>query len=168
MSDSFVSKENTVFKDTKGRFLTQGLFLEYKQSSYVPLFTLKEVDVVKNGVTYRSLKKLYLEMEDIGEYKFATTYLYSWQHWERICNNRCLQPHIETWRKELEIKLRGKALTSMLETAINEGAKGTTAAKYILDRGYVSKEERKQDNNKEEVKESVEESLATSFLQRIK
>lgn len=121
--------------DGQGKPVTQSLFLEMGYSEY-SIYTLKEVDHEYQGVVYPSLKKLYLEEEDPTEYEFATKYLLGYKHWKRLCANRMLQPHIEEWREELEMKLRSKAVKDMLTSAKGGNYQ---AAKWFADRGWATR-----------------------------
>ena len=87
------------FKDEKGRFIVQGLFLEDKYNTDLAVFTYDGEDKVYKGKTYPSLKRLYLEHGDPKEYSFARKYLFDWKHWQRLCNNAMIGRHIEEWRK---------------------------------------------------------------------
>lgn len=138
-------------KTAQGNVLTQGLFLEigYKDTS---IYTLNDEDKEYNGKIYPSLKKLYLEMNDVVEYAFANEYLCGWDHWQRICNNEMLRPHILKWREELELKLRSEAFKEILVRAKDE--KGTVANQWIADKkwalkkaGRPSKEELEREKN---------------------
>lgn len=105
------------FKDEKGNYITQGLFHEFAQTPKHKFYSVQGWDVTNNGKTYISLKNLYLEMEDPTEYLFANTYLYDWNHWQRICRNKVLQREIQTWRRELELRLRAKGIVKMRQKA---------------------------------------------------
>lgn len=125
--------DKSKLKASNGVPLTQGLFLEIGYTDFA-VFTLKDDDCVYKGVMYPSLKKLYLEMEDVGEYTFATTYLLGWQHWQRMCNNKQIVKHIDEWRYELELKLRSKAIKAVLDKTKTE--QGINAAKWIAEKGW--------------------------------
>lgn len=127
--------DKSKFVDACGRPVTQSLFLEigYTDFSY---YTLKDHDYEYNGYIYPSIKRLYLEMEDPTEYKFATTYFLSWKHWKRICENKALKGHIADWREELEVKLRCKGVKNALVIAQNGSFQ---AAKWLADRGWESR-----------------------------
>lgn len=118
--------------DSSGKPLTQGLFLEigYNDSS---IYTLKDDDHEYNGRTLRSIKKLYLELEDVTEYEFANKYFLGWSHWQRICNNKVIRKYIDEWRAELELKLRARAAKLMAQQA--EGG-SYQAVKWLADRGW--------------------------------
>lgn len=126
--------DKTKFKDSGGRMITQGLFLEigYTDNAY---YTLDDQDKTYEGKVYPSLKRLYLEHEDLGEYDFANKYLLGWQHWKRLCNNKLMAKHIEEWREELEIKVRSQAIYDIVQMSSED--KGFQAAKYLADRGWV-------------------------------
>jgi hypothetical protein len=119
---------------SNGNLRTQSLFLEagYDRDA---IFTLKDDDYVFEGKTYLSLKKIYLEMEDVGEYEFATTIFVNWGQWERICANRIFTKIIDGWRRELEIKMRGKGIAKMIKGADTS----ITAAKWVADRKWADR-----------------------------
>lgn len=133
-------------KTANGIPLTQGLFLEIGYKDYA-VYTTKDEDHEYNGKVYPSLKRLYLEMEDVGEYEFATTYLLGWNHWQRLCANKEVMKHVEEWRTELELKLRSRAIKTIYLKANTE--QGINAAKWIAERGWDKK--RAGRPNKEEV-----------------
>lgn len=140
--------DRTILKDKIGRFRTASLFMELNQDSDPAIFTLKENDHSLHGIDYLSLKRIYLEFGDVTEYEFAIAVFGSWRHWQKLCNNKIIREHIDEWREELEIKIRARAIQSIITTAITEGSKGTTAAKWIAEaswkgsgRGRPSKEE---------------------------
>lgn len=155
------------YKDKIGRYLTQALFWETRTEGYTPVFTLKDQDHTVNGVTYKSLRKVYMEIADPTEYEFAQVVFGSWEHWQTICSSSMLLPYIEKWREELSVKLRSKAIKAMTQTALEEGSKGTTAAKWLAQegwkgssRGRPSKEEVAAERRKEAgIRSEVEDDL---------
>jgi hypothetical protein len=122
------------FKGIGGSPITQSLFLEigYTDLAY---YTLSDEDKVYKGTTYLSLKRLYLEHEDVTEYDFATTYLLGWRHWQRLCENKQVRKHIDEWRFELELKLRSAGIKAIIESALDEDG-GFQAQKYLADKGW--------------------------------
>lgn len=121
--------------DSIGRPITQSLFLEIGYSKSAA-YTLKEVDHEYEGRIYPSIKRLYLEMEDPTEYRFATTYFLGWKHWERICANVALFQHIREWREELDYKMRSSATKKMIELAQSDNYQ---AVKWLADKGWAVK-----------------------------
>lgn len=139
--------------DSQGRMRTQSLFYEYRTKTMDPIFTLKPYDLEVNGVVYPSLKKLYLDARDPVEYKFVNKHLYSWENWERILDNAMLEPHIQQWRKELEIQMKAEALNSIIEVSVLSSPSAVPAARYLVDKGWdkllgrhVKDEDEKEDN----------------------
>jgi len=112
------TKQRSDFLDSMGRYKTQSLFLETAYDSEA-FFTFDDVDKVYKGKTYTSLKRLYLEMEDVTEYAFADAHLAGWNHWKKICGN----------------KLTARAMSKIKEMA-EEG--NYNAAKYIANKEYSS------------------------------
>lgn len=145
------------FKDVLNRWRTANLFEETCEdpAKYPPIFTLKDDDTS----SCVSLKRLYLDMEDVTEHNFARYCLGSWEHWEAICNSWILKPHIEQWRELLELRLRSKYLQLIKEQAeSSDGPNALNATKYLLEtttnfsnrkRGRPSKQEREANLKKE-------------------
>lgn len=125
------------FKDSKGALLTQSLIWDFRFDRERALYTVRDEDYDLEGRILPSLKKLYLECEDPTEYEFATTYFYSWKHWQRIVNNKMMAPHIEEWREELAIKLMSKGIKGVIEQSYTD--KGYQAAKWLAEKGWVDK-----------------------------
>lgn len=126
--------DRSKFKDEKGRYIVQGLFLEDKYNTNLAVYTFDGEDKTYKGRVYPSLKRLFIELGDPKEYTFANTYLYDWDHWQRLCNNSIISRHIEKWRYELELSLISEGVATMIDLAINE--KSYQAAKFLADRGW--------------------------------
>ena len=81
------------YKDDLGRYRTQSLFWELRHgvdtSKYPPVFTTKDEDIERDGVEYKSLKKIYMSYDHIPgfEYEFALEHLGSWDHWNKLAND---------------------------------------------------------------------------------
>lgn len=125
--------DKNLLRSSNGIPLTQSLFLEIGYTDYA-VYTLKDDDYEYKGKVYPSLKRLYLEMEDVGEYLFATEHLLGWDHWQRLCQNKQLLEHIEKWRYELELKLRSQAIQQIKLKSKNEA--GINAAKWLAEKGW--------------------------------
>lgn len=134
------------YKDTMGRWFTKGLFFETstteQRKQFQPPFTLKEEDHEVDGVLYKSLHRMYVTAGDITEYAVAQEALGSWAHWKRLTSCDWFAPYLEAMREELEIKIRSGAIQSMISTAITEGSKGTSAAKFLAQKGWESNQGR--------------------------
>lgn len=118
-----------------GRPLTQSLFLEIGYSD-AAIYTLKDVDHEYQGKIYPSLKRLYLEVADPTEYKFATTYLAGWTQWQKISKNGAIKNHVEAWRIELEIKLRSEGVMAVRRHSQSNQPTAWSASKWLADRGW--------------------------------
>lgn len=155
--------------DTMGRPLTQSLFLEIGYNVQYAVYTLAEVDKLYNGKVYPSLKRLYMEVNDPTEYRFATTYLLNWNHWKRLNNNVVLREYFDLWREELEVMMRSEAVQAIVDMTATESG-NFQAAKWLADRGWdkrgagrPSKVEREREVN---IQERINEEL-TADLNRM-
>lgn len=127
--------DKTRLLDKTGKPLTQSLFLEARYEKEFAVYSLKDDDWTLDGVVYPSLKKLFIELEDVTEYEFANRYLLGWQHWKRLNNNNLLAHHFEEWREELELKVRAQAVRDIISLSAGESG-GFQAAKWLADRGW--------------------------------
>lgn len=121
--------DRTKFKDDKGGYITQSLFIEVGYDTERAMYTFADEDKEYKGVTYKSLRKLYLEMADPTEYHFAVKYLWGWEHWQRIVNNKLLAVEVSKWREELEIKLRAIGVRNI----IAQSGDSMVAARWVAD-----------------------------------
>lgn len=132
-----------VMKDRQGRYRTQSLFWETRsdEKGYIPLFTRKGYNHTVDGITYPSLKLIYLSYNHIPEYEyeFAMDVFGSWDHWYLFANDSIFRKDVKEWRQELDIKIKAEAIKAMLAASKGEDAKGVAAAKYLADKGYVQR-----------------------------
>lgn len=128
--------DKSKLKDELGKPYTQSLFLEPKYDVDIAVYTMKDSDHVYKGKTYPSIKRLYLEMEDVTEYEFANQYFLGWNHWLRMLDNKLIREQIDTWRDELEIKLRARAIKAMIKQA-DDG--NYQASKWLADRQWITR-----------------------------
>lgn len=142
--------DKSKLKDTMGRPLTQGLFLEIGYNTQYAVYTLEDEDKTYKGTLYPSLKKLYLKAGDPTEYTFAKAHLLGWQHWRRLNENKALAIHFDDWREELEIAIRSEAILGIIDDSAEDSS--FQSKKWLADRGWVkekvgrpSKQERERD-----------------------
>lgn len=153
------------FRDGVGNWSIKSLFYETSNTPHLPYyFTTGYEDIEVEGRKLISLRKRFLDSNDITGYTIATEYLGGYQHWKEIKNSVSLGGRIKEWEEELEMKLRAMGI----KQAIDSASKGNfSASKFLVDRGWVvgnkkltKKEERelkkKQDN---EIKDIFAEDL---------
>lgn len=120
-----------------GSFKTQSIFLEtsLNDTKYV-IMTLKEGTVDYKGNILPSLREEFMKDNDPTGYTTAIRVFGSWEHWKRLKANALINKYIMRYEEEMDIKIRSGAVKALIETAINDGGKGTTAAKYIAEKGW--------------------------------
>lgn len=147
-------------------FQTKGLFYETTLPEERPVFgtswTLKEKDLVVGDKTYTSMKRVYLEMEDVTEYDFAMATLGSFKHWERLLESPIIIKHITQWRKELNLKLKARAMKSIIKAATEDEKLSFQAMKYLADNEYLDKKGKRGRPSKEEVKAELRREVEVS------
>jgi len=139
-----------------GAFQTKGLFFETtipeEREIFNTKWTLKEEDHEYNGKIYPSMKRIYIEMEDVTEYEFAMATLGSYKHWERVLESPIIRPHVDQWRKELNLKLKARAMKSIIKSATEDEKLSFQAMKYLADNEYLDKKNKRGRPSKDEVK----------------
>lgn len=140
MAEKLPTYSGSLLRDSRGKWRKGSLFFETslpdRREDQEPPFTLKEEDYEVDGNKYKSMYKLYMEIADPTEYEFAMQVLGSWNHWQVLQKASWMKEYVQAWRDELAIKLRSKAIKAMVDVAVSEGAKGTTAAKYLAEEGW--------------------------------
>lgn len=141
------------FKNINGKHRTWQLFYELIDQADRPycVYTLKD----REHQGYPSIKQAYLEMEDITEYDFANKYFDGWIHWERILNSAMVREHVNQWRKELELKIKAKALKALMKEAQEGGKESVSINKFLVQRGYVDKDTKGRPS-KQQIKEEAD------------
>ncbi len=135
--------DHSKFKNIQGRLILKPLFFELDDAEHsFSVYTLKAEDHTFNGITYPSLRRLYIETEDPTEYLFATEHLYSWSHWKDLIQCGWFQPHLREWREELEVRLRAKALLRMKARAEGDTKDSMQADKLLIAGGWKTEEEK--------------------------
>lgn len=151
--------DKTRFKDEKGRYIVQGLFLEDRYNTDLSVYTLDGEDKTYKGVVYPSLKRLYLQECDPKEYIFANKFLFDWDHWQRLCRNAVVGRNIEKWREELELQLVSEGVATLIHLATQENS--YQAAKYLADRGWDKRDRGRP--SKEEIEGEIKKRVEKEF-----
>lgn len=123
-----------VLKDKMKRYRTRSLFKEFwgrtKNQDWPPIFTLKgEED--KDGLI--AIKRIYMEIGDPTEYKFAKAVFHDHTHWRHLCKQAWFMEFVKEWRLELKAKIRSSAVESLL--ALKEG--NLQAIKVLASEDYA-------------------------------
>lgn len=145
-----------------GSYITQSLFLEIGYNLKFATYSLEDEHKEYEGKLYPSLKKLYIEMGDLGEYEFANKYLCNWTHWTKIRNNAILGRHIDVWKDELILSLRSRALQSMID--LSEVSGNYSATKWIMDMGWENKGSGRPSKAQQEERARQDELLEKEYL----
>ena len=135
------------YKDDLGRYRTQSLFWELSHGvdtiKYPPVFSIKDYDIERDGVKYPSLKRIYMSYDHLPgyEYEFAIDTLGSWDHWCKLANDTIpdIKDTIKAWRDELDIKHQALGMKALIHASKDNDAKAVNAAKYLVEKGYISK-----------------------------
>ncbi len=155
-------------KGVNGKGRTKSLFYELSYADPSDcLFTLKEQDIEAHGKHYVSLQALYLALvpNDPTEYEFAQAVFGSWGIWQNISTSPVIKTHVARWRKEVEVKVKSEAIKAIAEEMKSGGRSSFSAAKLLLDKGWLDKDNASQAKKKLQAKEEEDQNKqALSFL----
>lgn len=129
------------------RLITRGLFIETCEDPTAARYTLKDDDT--DGMV--SLRRLYLEQDDPSEYHFAVNVIGSLAQWEELCKCKWFQPLLTAWRRELDLRIKAGALVRLREEAASGSRNSFQANRYLLEKGWESKETRRGRPSKAEI-----------------
>ena len=143
-------------KTSNGITRTKSLF--YELSYHDPecaIFTTKEKDIEVNGRTMVSLQQLYVAMvpNDPTEYEFAQAVFGSWDVWEKIKKAPQLSVFIKKWQNEVEVKVKSQAIQAIAMEMKEGGRSSFSAAKLLLEKGWLDKDNASQAKKKLQQKE---------------
>jgi len=120
--------------------LTQGLFFEMTspedRERLKPKYTLKERDHTFKGTKYKSMHNIYMSMDDPTEYSFVMKTLGNWKHWKALCKLSWFKPFVESWREELEVKLRSDGIKAVIDDVNSENKSSASSAKWVAEKGW--------------------------------
>lgn len=130
------------YRNDSNGLLLRALFVETNvHSPALSLYTLKRHDHELNGKIYPSLYLLYMATEDVTEFEFASKYMESFTHWERLCECTWFKDHVSQWRKELELKIRAKALRTIIQESKSSSKNAFVASRFLVEKGWKDKPE---------------------------
>lgn len=154
-------------KTSNGIIRTKSLFYElsYHDPEYA-IFTTKEHDIEFQGRRMLSLQQLYVAMvpNDPTEYEFAQTVFGSWEVWDKIQRAPQIAPFVKKWRNEVEIKVKSQAIQAIAEEMKTGGRSSFSAAKLLLEKGWLDKDNASQAKKKLAAKEQEQQDKEALML----
>lgn len=141
--------------NTNNRYYKALFFEETGADKSTVVYTLKDVD--HEG--FPSLYRLYMELDDPTEWEVANQLMDGWEHWENLCTCTWFKPIVERWRKEVELRMKSKALHRIRSEAKTASKEAFAANKYILEKGWEPKESSKSGRGrptKDEIKRAAD------------
>jgi hypothetical protein len=112
--------------DKFGRRIVLSLFKEFVRTDFTPLWSLND-----------DWKPIYLETADPTEYETAMRLIGDWEHWLAIRNHPKIKPIIDKWAKEVEVRIRSKAIRQMAKHA--NAVNGASAAKWMAEGTFMQR-----------------------------
>ena len=128
--------KHSPYTDTMGRFHTKALFVETISKELLAK-GVKPVYTLKGDPAYTDIREIFIDSDDPTGYTFAMQAFNSWEHLKHLRTLSWFAPLYDQWLEELEVKMRAEAIRNIVKQSFKD--KGTTAAKYIADRGWETK-----------------------------
>lgn len=140
----------SLLKNTSGTWLINPLFYEMSDADKSRvLYTLKPED--HKG--FPSIRRLYIEMGDETEYRFASEYFGGWPHWQKLLNS----PWFSDFIQDLRAELAQKQLSDRLEVLKKKSAAGdVNATRFLLNEEYKKKKSQVGRPTKEAIKREAD------------
>lgn len=122
---------------TQGHRLTRSLFKETAKGADQPVMTLARYpkdDLVQ-------LAPIFIEYvtEDPSEYEFALHVFGNFAHWKLIAESTWMQPYLEEWRMETDVRRKSSSFRRVYEEATSDGRSAYQAAKYLIEEPWKDK-----------------------------
>ncbi len=160
MSSAPIDKSKFRNPVNNNRLLKSLFWEEVKADKSSCVYTLKDQD--HEG--YPSFYRLYMEIDDPTEWEVAQQLVDGWEHWEMLCSCGWFKPYVERYRKEVELRMKSKALVRIRAEAKAATRESFNANKYVLEKGWEPKADQKNGRgrpSKEEIKKAANEIAAT-------
>jgi hypothetical protein len=171
--------QTSQYKTEQGVVRTKTLFYElcYAEPEHA-VFTLKEDEHQHPlGHTLVPISQIFIEMavEDPTGYNFSQAVFGSWSAWDKISNSdKRIVAHVTAWRKEATVRRKALGFKAVVEEVTTNGKSAFTAAKYLIEESWTSKDTRTADGRKaraeaqETAEEAFERSAVSDDLKRLR
>lgn len=125
-------------KDNSNRFLTTEMFFDHpdnkgKYNAIAPYSLYNQEDItLENGLVVKSMRKIFLKLNDSSGYQCAIKTLGSKDHWDKIVSSNKIGDEVKKWTEELQLK----ELSLIKKVCLNEistmGKASMQAAKILI------------------------------------
>lgn len=125
-------------KDNNNRYLTSEMFDDHPDNrrthnKIAPYSLYEHEDMTyENGMVVRSMRKIFLSLDDETGYECAITCFGNIDHWNKCLNSSKIKEEVDKWKQELQLKelaLIKKACLSEIKTS---GRSSMQAAKTLI------------------------------------
>lgn len=100
---------------------------------------------------------VFVEQEDLTEYRAALILVGSWKEWESIKRNwPAFNSHIIMWKEEIVIRLRSQALEKLVTLAKGNSSQAASAAKWLAEEGWSKRAGKGRATKSETQRQSME------------
>lgn len=105
--------------------------------------------------TVKDYYQLYSEEDDPTEYSFVKKHIGSLEQWDSICSTLWFRPIIGQWRKELDLKIKSKALRALRMVASGDTRDAFVANRYLLDGNWKDTKTKRGRPSKQDIQDEA-------------
>lgn len=104
-----------------------------------------------NKDTYKDFHDLYIQEDDPTEYSFVKKHIGTLEEWDFLCTSTWFKPIITQWRRELDLKIKSKALRALRIVASGDTRDAFVANRYLLDGNWKDTKSKRGRPSKQEI-----------------
>lgn len=125
-------------KDNNNRYLTSEMFDDHPENrrnhnKIAPYSLYQHEDMTyENGMVVKSMRKIFLELEDETGYECAITCLGNIDHWNRCLQSPKIKEEVEKWKEELQLRELALIKKACLQEIRTNGRSAMQAAKTLI------------------------------------
>ena len=124
------------YRTLNGLWFTNALFAErlpddHRYNVEAPMTLYRDVPGKINA------HRTFVDTMDPTGYTWAITYLDSWPHFERLLKTSWFREHVESWQREIAMKLKSDGIARLRDIALGSTNSAGAAAKYMADEGFT-------------------------------
>lgn len=141
---------------------TRSLFKEFCRPGEDPCLSVSRQE--KEGLI--RLAPLFIDMvtADPSEYEFAEYVFGSYAHWKLIADAAWMQPYLQEWRMEADVRRKSLAFRTIVTDAQSANRTATTSAKFLIEERWKPQRKKSVKETTEKTSEKAAEGFSEDFI----
>lgn len=131
-----IEKMKPPYRSTNNIWYTRQLFFELSTLLPDDKVKIEPIFSLKGRPGFVDARATFVELGDPTGYKWAMSYLKSWEHFEHLLGCIWFTKELESWIREIDIIHTSRAVQRIKEIADDGGTQSLAAAKYLAQKGW--------------------------------